>query len=67
MADTLGEVLFEFTQVGSSIKVAAVHVETGTEAIIQGPAYLSQKTLQKNALAKLRYILEKQKKEGKAI
>ncbi len=59
MVEALGEVLFEFIHIGPVVKVVAVHVATGTEVTIQGPSYMSQKTLQQNALAKLRYVLEK--------
>ncbi len=62
MPENLGEVLFEFTQIGSFMRVVAIHAATGTEAVIQGPASLSQQLLQKNALAKLRYVLEKERK-----
>ena len=56
------EVLFEFVQIGTIMRVTAVHAATGTEAVIQGPVALSQSNLQRAALAKLRYVLEKQKK-----
>lgn len=58
----LGEVIFEFTQIGTIMRVTAVHVETGKEAVIQGPANYSQETLKQNALRKLRYVLEKEKR-----
>lgn len=64
MTDEIGEVLFEFIRVGPIMKVVAVHVATGREAIIQAPASLSKQTLQNNALAKLRYLLERDKKGG---
>lgn len=65
MANDIGEVIFEFTQVGSIVKVVAVHAATGREAVIQGPAYRSQKALRDAALAKLRFLLEKDRKEGR--
>lgn len=55
------EVLFELKQIGSITKVTAVDPETGTEVVIQGPSSLHQSTLQKQAMAKLRYVLNKQK------
>ena len=58
------EVLFEFTRIGAIAKVTAIDTETGTEVVIQGPASLSQKTLQNNALAKLKYVMNK-KRGGK--
>lgn len=56
------EVLFEFVQIGTIVRVTAVHAATGTEVVIQGPASQPQSLLQRTALAKLRYVLEKQKK-----
>jgi len=55
------EVLFEFTQIGAAMKVTAIDTETGTEIVLQAPASLAKETLQKHALAKLRYVLNKQK------
>ena len=59
-ADNLGEVLFEFTPVGSIMRVAAVHASTGTEVIIQGPVNMPKSVLQNNALRKLRYVMRKE-------
>jgi len=62
---TSREVLFEFQQVGSVIKVTAIDPDTGIEATIQGPATASQHILQQNAIQKLNYLLKKnaQRKE----
>lgn len=54
-----GEVYIEFKVIGQTVKVTAVDAATGTEVSIQGPATTSQKILQKNALAKLNYVLGK--------
>lgn len=48
------EVLFEFTVVGSVVKVAAIDADTGIEVSVMGPASASQSDLQKVALAKLK-------------
>lgn len=56
------EVIFEMTRVGSTMRVMAYHVQTGLEAVIQGPANYSPDLLKKNALRKLSYILQKQGK-----
>jgi len=56
------EVYFEYVQIGSITKVTAIDAATGTEAVIQGPSSHPQQLLQSNALAKLKYILAKQKK-----
>ncbi|HBM90688.1 MAG TPA: hypothetical protein DD400_02260 [Rhodospirillaceae bacterium] len=62
--DHLGEVIFELTRAGKSMRVTAVHVQTGVEAIIQGPAAYSPQILKKTALKKLAYILTKQETEA---
>jgi hypothetical protein len=57
----LGEVLFEFAQVGNSVRITAIHAATGTEATVQAPLSLSQSDMQNLALRKLIYLLEKKK------
>ena len=56
-----GEVLFEFTQVGNSVRVTAIDAATGTEVTIQAPLNLSHADLQRTALRKLDYVLNKNK------
>jgi hypothetical protein len=36
--DDLGEVLFEFTAIGHSVKVVAIHAASGVEVSVVGPA-----------------------------
>lgn len=48
------EVYFEFTQVGASVKVAAIDAATGTEVVVVGPATAAPADLERLALAKLR-------------
>jgi len=55
----MGEVLFEYARIGSVVKVTAVDADTGIEAVIQGAAATPQAVLQRAALAKLRYVLDK--------
>ncbi|HEU0118822.1 MAG TPA: hypothetical protein VFR09_09340 [Alphaproteobacteria bacterium] len=57
-----GEVFIEYTQVGAIVRVTAVDAETGTEAIFQAPANSSQADLQRMAVNKLNYVMQKQKK-----
>ncbi len=52
------EVLFEFTQVGQQMRVAAIHADTGTEVIVITPVSASQAQMQQMALAKLRRRLD---------
>jgi hypothetical protein len=49
-----GGVYFEFTPIGTSVKVAAIDAATGTEVSIIGPARAAQADLQRLALQKLR-------------
>jgi len=53
-----GEVLFEFTQVGSQMRVAAIHAQSGTEVIIIAPLKASRQQMQQLGLAKLRRRME---------
>ena len=47
------EVLFEFTAIGSVVKVVAIDAATGHEVSVMGPVHASRNDLQKLALAKL--------------
>jgi hypothetical protein len=60
--ETGREILFEFVQMGTSVKVMAVDALTGTEVSIVGPATASDYQLKQTALQKLKYVLEKKKK-----
>ncbi len=57
VAAELGEVLFEFVQLGGQMRVAAVHAKTGTEVTIIAPLSASQLQMRNLALAKLRRAL----------
>ena len=48
-----GEVLFEFTQVGQMMRVAAIDVATDTEVIVITPVNAHRSQMQQLALAKL--------------
>jgi hypothetical protein len=52
--DERREVLFEFTAIGTVMKVAAIDAQTGIEVTVMGPSHASRADLQKLALAKLR-------------
>jgi len=47
------EVLFEFTAIGSVVKVAAIDAATGIEVSVMGPVHASRADMQRLALAKL--------------
>jgi hypothetical protein len=53
-----GEVYFEFTPIGASVKVVAIDVATGTEISVVGPARASRADLQRLALQKLKARLK---------
>jgi hypothetical protein len=48
------EVLFEFTVIGTVVKVAAIDAASGIEVSVMAPAHASRADLQKLALAKLK-------------
>jgi len=57
-----GEVIFEFAQIGGSMRVTAIDAATGTEATFQAPLTLSQTDMQTMALRKLAYVMGRGKK-----
>jgi hypothetical protein len=52
-ADGLGEILFEFTAIGHSVKVVAIHAASGVEVSVMGPASAARVDLERLALQKL--------------
>jgi len=57
--DKRGPVYFEFTAVGSSVRVAAIDSATGIEVSVIGPVRASRADLQDLALRKLKTRLAK--------
>jgi hypothetical protein len=55
------EVIFEFLQVGGSVKVTAVDAATGIEASIVGDPNAGEAMLKRLARQKLDYVMAKQK------
>lgn len=55
----LQEVLFQFFITGNYVKVIAVDPNTNTEISIVGDRRLSKTVLQRNAIKKLQYVIEK--------
>lgn len=55
----LEEVIFEFYQVGNSVKVSAVDPASLVEVSIVGPATAPRAQLERTALSKLKYVLAK--------
>ncbi len=52
--DGSGEIYFEFTPIGRSVKVSAIDAATGLEVSVVGPASASQADLTRLALQKLK-------------
>jgi Domain of unknown function (DUF6898) len=61
--DKSGPVYFEFTPIGSSVRVAAIDAATGVEVSVIGPVRASRADLQDLALRKLRTRLAKRPSE----
>ena len=57
------EVIFEFIQHGTSVKVTAMDPATLVEVSIVGPASAGQAALKATALNKLKYVLAKRRQE----
>ena len=56
------EVIFEFTRVGTALKVTAVDAASGIEASIIGDPAAGERALKRLALRKLEYVLAKQRR-----
>jgi hypothetical protein len=54
------DVYFEFTAVGSVMKVVAIDSETGIEVSVMGPASALQRDLERLALQKLKLRLSRE-------
>lgn len=55
----LGEVLVEFTTIGASTRVSAIHVPSNTEVQVVCPRSYTTFSMTQAALRKLRYVLGK--------
>ena len=55
------EVIFEFVQIGTAVKVTALDTASGTEASIVGDPAAGEAALRRLALRKLDYVLAKQR------
>jgi uncharacterized protein DUF6898 len=53
------DVYFEFTAIGTTVKVVAIDAASGTEVSVIGPANAAQSDLERLALSKLRARLAK--------
>ncbi|NQW10954.1 MAG: hypothetical protein HQ481_13880 [Alphaproteobacteria bacterium] len=59
-------IILEFIHVGAYVKVTAVDIRTGIEASIVGDPARGETALRQTAVRKLRYVLDKQTKGGRA-
>ena len=55
------EVLLEFRRLGGAVKVTALDPLTQIEVSIQGPASASEDELRRTAIAKLDYVIRRQR------
>ena len=55
------EILIEFVVQGNVVRVTAIHVASGTEVAIVGPANAPRETLEAAVSRKLAYVLDKEK------
>lgn len=54
------EVFFEFTAIGTTVKVVAIDAATGTEVSVMGPVSAAQADLEQLALSKLKARLARE-------
>ena len=56
----MAEILFEYVQLGNSMKVIAIDTNTSTEVCVVTPINISQQQMQQLALQKLQYVMNKE-------
>ena len=54
------EIIFEFVQIGTALKITAVDAATGIEVSMVGDPNAGQETLRRLAAQKLAYVMRKQ-------
>ena len=57
------EIFVEFVQNGNFVKATAIDADTGIEASIVGPANAPRSYLAEAATKKLKYVMDKEKKD----
>ena len=50
----MGEIYFEFSQLGRQMRIAAIDADTGVEVVVIAPVSATKMQMQQLALAKLR-------------
>lgn len=58
--EPIGQVLFEFKQVGGQMRVAAIHADSGVEVIVVAPTTATQTQMQQLAYAKLKRRMQRE-------
>jgi len=54
-----GDIILEFTAIGSYVKVTAVDVNTGVEASISSAKNVSKEDMKQHAIRRLHYVMKK--------
>lgn len=55
------EAIIEYSMIGSIVRVTAIDTASGTEVVFQAPAQTPRSSLERTALSKLRYVMNKKK------
>lgn len=53
------QIIFEFIKYGDLVKISAVDVKTGIEAVVSAPSNLTRKEMEELGYKKLKYVLQK--------
>lgn len=57
------EVFIEYIQIKKTVRVTAIDAATGTEVTFQAPVSTSRSELERLAMKKLNYVMNKQEKD----
>ena len=60
--ETLNEVIIEFHRIGNAVKVTAVDPVSHTEVSIVGPPDAGDEMLERTAIRKLEYVIDKNRR-----
>lgn len=58
-----GNILLQMTVIGNSVRVVAVHEETGTEVVFVAPRGTPMPVIQSTARKKVEYVLKKKNQD----
>lgn len=57
-----GDVLFEFSQIGQQMRIAAIHAQSGVEVVVTAPIKTTRPQMQQLALGMLKRRMARQDK-----